>query len=752
MLVILHQDYILSTFERSVLRTLSEADFDGFALMGFPFRALQSPRVRTVHALICMQPGVVAALEILDGKGVLLGSASTYWTSDDQRIQCEAVNPHQRLLECRKAIHGALHSHFPEGQLPFVQPFIVVPEGVEIEVEGALVNSCERGHDPSFCHLNRLVSTLGSLWVSRPAMEGMKTVDLNNLACELTGAAPNDIQAAKKTLVRQSTTKIGSYARPAAILSQLAQKSGRVVLRNSIVRLCLLLGVGLAGAVAISQATYRGYWDTTIRRVQTVDFNILSQILPYKLSSLLIKGNKPELQQTLNSNFGLFSIVVTDASGKKIIAATHSRSKIDPQAMLAAISDASYDQLLDPPPLLATRRLPSPRASDSDWIKTGRTNPGKVIGRMYLLRGQPKPFQEDLWVWIKNPLSSSSTNQHYMLIWSTTLLLSFSLWLAIELVVLRSRNNRSILLKKMEWKKEEAIRDSIRREKDAAKMNQILQQQAEERLAQIEELTGQSESERQKAHQQAMELKSRISDLERMFSTETDVAADVRVQEQISLLRRLMQAAESDAEAKQRSLENLAEEHDRMMDASNRSELNGFESKIQEIINSELQQEHYLLPQYDCAKPGKDSRFIDFVLALNGCVICVEVKNYDNEIVATGNVRNSSWVSRASSLRDVTINPNTISSRNPYHQVKNGGDALRSVLKDKLSEKIPAYGIVVFSGRAEISDAILEEFSGGFHRVATARNLIDVINQLASEASRWSCPLSAQEIRSALVD
>ena len=38
------------------------------------------------------------------------------------------------------------------------------------------------------------------------------------------------------------------------------------------------------------------YWNGTLRRVQTVDFNMLSHTLPAKLSSVLANRNYQELQ------------------------------------------------------------------------------------------------------------------------------------------------------------------------------------------------------------------------------------------------------------------------------------------------------------------------------------------------------------------------------------------------------------------------------------------------------------------------
>ncbi len=77
-------------------------------------------------------------------------------------------------------------------------------------------------------------------------------------------------------------------------------------------KLAVVSSTAFGLASITSYSLYQGYWHGTIRRVQTVDFNILSHTLPTKLSFALINQNVEELQRTLNSNYGLFGIVVTD--------------------------------------------------------------------------------------------------------------------------------------------------------------------------------------------------------------------------------------------------------------------------------------------------------------------------------------------------------------------------------------------------------------------------------------------------------
>lgn len=78
-------------------------------------------------------------------------------------------------------------------------------------------------------------------------------------------------------------------------------------------RLAVVSSVALGLATVTSWYNYRSYWHGTIRRVQTVDFNILSHLLPTKLSHALINRDLEELQRTLDSNYGYFGM---EKSGK----------------------------------------------------------------------------------------------------------------------------------------------------------------------------------------------------------------------------------------------------------------------------------------------------------------------------------------------------------------------------------------------------------------------------------------------------
>lgn len=87
--------------------------------------------------------------------------------------------------------------------------------------------------------------------------------------------------------------------------------------------------------------------------------------------------------------------------------------------------------LRDPPPLKQEWKFKSPRISEK--ISTGETNIGNIIGRVYLLRGNPPSFQSEMQGWLKNPSNTSSKTVVYNAIAGSALLTGLIVWLLSEL-------------------------------------------------------------------------------------------------------------------------------------------------------------------------------------------------------------------------------------------------------------------------------------------------------------------------------
>ena len=201
------------------------------------------------------------------------------------------------------------------------------------------------------------------------------------------------------------------------------------------------------GSTAFGIASYanfnhhESYWNGTIERVQTVDFNMLSHMLPSKLSQALIAEDEQEIQRTLDSNYGLFGLVVTNCRTSQAdcnqTVQYVSDSKLPWRSLLNddTLAASTYDVLRDPPPLYSTGSYADSRDPVRD--PTGLTNPGRIIGRVYYVRGVPPGFLETYSRWIKawpsSFLSDSGANRYYSL---TTILFGLgglSAWIFMEL-------------------------------------------------------------------------------------------------------------------------------------------------------------------------------------------------------------------------------------------------------------------------------------------------------------------------------
>jgi len=207
----------------------------------------------------------------------------------------------------------------------------------------------------------------------------------------------------------------------------------------------LVIGTTAFGIAAIaSVGSHKGYWQGTIRAVQTVDFNILSNTLPTKLSYALLKNNSEELQRTINSNYGLFGIIVTDCNrviwecpNQKILYMTKSRRSWKDFAQVDRLRYHPFDLLRDPPPLIAERGYDG--AHDTSWATIGTKNKGNVIGRVYYIRGIPPSFRQDYIRWLSNPISMSGAHKYYALTAALFVTGGIAAWLFIEFLYFRKK-------------------------------------------------------------------------------------------------------------------------------------------------------------------------------------------------------------------------------------------------------------------------------------------------------------------------
>ncbi|WP_373546445.1 hypothetical protein [Chamaesiphon sp.] len=252
-------------------------------------------------------------------------------------------------------------------------------------------------------------------------------------------------------------------------MGKLSNSSGEFLRRHhldqsSIIRGFAALMLSAGTGLGVIYVNYHSYWKVTIYRTQTVDFNILANLLPAKVSTHLLKKDKKGLQEALDTNYGLFGIFVTDCksvevdcpeqkvtygSKLKIEQISNSKQKLIPEGNYAGawakkftetdtpsqlLKGSDYVILRNPPSIQADWKFNSPR--DSKIVLSQQKNVAKIVGRIYFIRGNPPSFLSELEKWLKKPLSG---NLVYNAIAGSALVTGLLAWLLSEFFHYRSR-------------------------------------------------------------------------------------------------------------------------------------------------------------------------------------------------------------------------------------------------------------------------------------------------------------------------
>lgn len=164
----------------------------------------------------------------------------------------------------------------------------------------------------------------------------------------------------------------------------------------------LVPAVAVAGILlwlGLCRLHYDSYWNGTIARVQTADFNMLHHTLPTALACQILEGRDDLVQQTLDSSYGLFGLVVTDPEGENILYRTdkvYHQKTWQPMAVPEELvkSGEPFDLITDPPQIEALYHHVSPREPKA--TATGAKARGRVLGRLYYMRSPPPSFASDM--------------------------------------------------------------------------------------------------------------------------------------------------------------------------------------------------------------------------------------------------------------------------------------------------------------------------------------------------------------------
>jgi len=337
------------------------------------------------------------------------------------------------------------------------------------------------------------------------------------------------------------------------IMKQKLPRINPTTLIKSLGRFTLLATFSFGLGTLRNWEHYNNYWHGTIFRVQTVDFNMLSHTLPVKLSYTLLQGNIGELQRTLDSNYGLFGLIVTDCKmatkdclSEQILYQSKSSHKWTKEISLATLSNHPYDLLQNPPPLQTERQYAKP--DDSKPIPTGKVNSGEIIGRVYYVRGVPPTFIEDYNNWIKNPFKRTGSRTLYTSTFALFFVSSLSAWIIIELVLSAKRNEQHLAQQQ---------REQLQREIQQIKLQlEEKNQQTIELIDQRERGLAELESYRQGQEQNKRELENQIASYESELALKEQQQQETAqtLEDDLQLLwQEWQETSQRESEAKQRS-------------------------------------------------------------------------------------------------------------------------------------------------------------------------------------------------------
>ncbi len=258
-------------------------------------------------------------------------------------------------------------------------------------------------------------------------------------------------------------------------------------------RLTLISSVALTIATVSNFLNHHKYWNGTIFAVQTVDFNILSHSLPTKLSIILEQDKKAEIQRTLDSNYGLFGLVVTDCkaidvkcTNQKVLYSSKSKFRWQRQIQSSDLLSYPYDNLRNPPPIYVEGYFANTR--DLQRLPTDRTNPGTIIGRVYYIRNTPPTFIQDYTRWLQNPSSLSGARATYTLTVALFIFAGIAAWAILEQVLYRKRVEQELMQRERQ--------QLLEKQQQQVLQAQSLQKQLQDKLQQIHVLLEQRQQDR----------------------------------------------------------------------------------------------------------------------------------------------------------------------------------------------------------------------------------------------------------------
>jgi|GEM_PF-872389 len=273
MKVLLPKGRELKGFERQLQTTLEQANLEGYALMGFSFCEAQGCIQHEIDALVLVEPATFVCLEAKGYSGRWTGGANETWKCNDREIQSVGENPYKQVFKYSCVIKNRLNQQvFNDVQDVnfFVNAFVVAPDGVKIEVEGAVIDQFNLGNSVFICHRSRLENVISSIWTtgSGSVVETVKKVGLKQIISQLTGVSVDKLDA----LITPGSQPKNKRAKPKKTMPlpipPVPEPSPPKAFPSTAIGLVCIAGI-LAAAAAAAAAVTAFFWSNRPCEVST---------------------------------------------------------------------------------------------------------------------------------------------------------------------------------------------------------------------------------------------------------------------------------------------------------------------------------------------------------------------------------------------------------------------------------------------------------------------------------------------------
>lgn len=480
-------------------------------------------------------------------------------------------------------------------------------------------------------------------------------------------------------------------------------------------RLFVVILLSLLFARYINQKNYNDYYSKTLLKLHTDPrLNVMTTLLPLKISHLLLENDINQLQQLLDANSALFQLVVTDCrTGEK---------GCPGQRVLFATSPAlSRKRITQPDELLIYPHK---------VLRVPNGEQGEIIGRVYSISVVPASFAEDYHEWLRNPFKDYGPWKYYLTTMVYSLSGGFLFWIIVELF---------LKIRRME-------------KRSAAQREAVLIRNADGYLRQLEEKEHLLAEQERRTGTQFEAYIVKIKELERTLKHDIEYqkAAEALIRELEGEKGQQTLKFKEELERTNREKRSLQEEIAKYIRASGREKdeasrvlesaispqfANVFEQQVFESIGGSPKYqrgEWLVLNHFDVAVGRNVSQFVDCVVINRECLTVIEAKSYAGAIDAEGDPENTPWLCRTGGDRVVPVKSSW--GENPYHQVREYSMSLLGVVGKRSQWRLPVFAVIVFPEGTDIS-RIGERF-GRYYRVTTLDKLPGVLEHIEAEARR----------------